>query len=49
MGTLIITHKGVKHEYLMNTKVMPHVFDKAAEDILKWFPEDAHVDFVEVC
>ena len=49
MGTLIITHEGVKHEYLMNTVVAPHVFDKACEGILKYFPVDAHVDFIEIC
>jgi len=48
MGTLIINHNGVKHEYLMNTVVAPHVFDKAIEGILRHFPLDAHVDFIEL-
>jgi len=44
MGKLIVNGK----EYLINTKVADHVIDKAIADILKWYPNDAIVDFVEL-
>lgn len=48
MGKLTITYKGKQHEYLINTQVDAHVMDKAIEDILKYFPKDAPIDFEEL-
>lgn len=47
MGKLIITYKGKQIEYLINTEVEPHVIMSAIEGILKYFPKDAPVDFIE--
>ena len=48
MGKLIITYKGKQYEYLINTVVPDHVSMQAIEHILKWFPKDAPVDFIEL-
>jgi hypothetical protein len=48
MGKLIITYKGNQYEYLINTAVPDHVSMQAIEHILKWFPKDAPVDFIEL-
>ena len=48
MGKLIITYKGEQLEYLINTKVVDHVSMKAIEHILKEFPPEAPVDFIEL-
>jgi len=47
MGTLVIEYDGKRKEYLINTRVLPHVMDKCVEDILKYYPSDAFVDFIE--
>jgi len=48
MGKLIITYKNEQIEYLINTAVAEHVSMKAIEEILKYFPADAPVDFIEL-
>lgn len=48
MGKLIVKHQGKSHEYLINTMLKDNVIDKIVEDILKWFPSDAEVDFIEL-
>ena len=47
IGKLLITYKAKTHEYLINTEVEDFVMDKAIEDILKYYPKDAEIDFVE--
>ena len=48
MGKLFITYSGKKIEYLSNTQVENHISMKAIEDILKYFPKDAPVEFEEL-
>lgn len=48
MGKLIIRHQGESHEYLINTSLKDNVIDKIVEDIIKWFPSDAEIDFIEL-
>jgi len=48
MGKLTVTYKGKQIEYLINTQVENHVSMKAIDEILKYFPKDAPVDFVEL-
>lgn len=48
MGKLIIRHQGESHEYLINTRLECNVVDNIINDILKWFPSDAEVDFIEL-
>jgi len=45
MGELIIHHKGDRLVYLINTDVANKVIEKTIDDILKWFPSDAFVEF----
>ena len=47
MGTLRILYNGEWKEYLINTQVDDHVMMKAIEDILKYFPKDAQIEFDE--
>ena len=47
MGTLRILYNGEWKEYLINTQVDDHVMMKAIEDILKYFPQDAQIEFDE--
>lgn len=47
MGTLRILYNGEWKEYLINTQVDDHVMMKAIEDILKYFPPDAQIEFDE--
>jgi len=44
MGKLIVDGK----EYLINTQLADHVIDKIIADILKWYPQDANVEFIEL-
>jgi len=48
MGKLIVTFMGETKEYLINTETLPHVQDAAVGMILKHYPQDAHVDFIEL-
>ena len=48
MGKLKILYKGKWQEYLINTEVDEHVTMKAIEDILKYFPKDAQIEFDEL-
>jgi hypothetical protein len=48
MGKLKILYKGKWQEYLINTEVDEHVMMKAIEDILKYFPKDAQIEFDEL-
>ncbi len=48
MGKLTVTYKGKQIEYLINTQVENHVSMKAIDEILKYFPKDETVDFVEL-
>ena len=48
MGTLVITYKDKVFNYLINTQVQSHVADKIVQDILKYYPPDVPVDFVEL-
>lgn len=45
MGTLKVLYKGKWYEYLINTQVQDFVMDKAIEDILKYYPKDAVVEW----
>lgn len=47
MGKLRVLYKDKWYEYLINTEVEDFVMDKAIEDILKYYPKDAEIDFVE--
>ena len=47
MGKLRILYKNKWYEYLINTEVEDFVMDKAIEDILKYYPKDAEVDWVD--
>ena len=47
MGKLRVLYKNKWYEYLINTEVENFVMDKAIEDILKYYPKDAEIDFVE--
>ena len=48
MHKMLLTYKNKTFEYLINTQVQPHVQDKIVEDILKHYPSDIPVDFVEL-
>ena len=47
MGKLRVLYKGKWYEYLINTEVEDFVMDKAIEDILKYYPKDAEVEWVD--
>ena len=47
MGELRVLYQGKWHEYLINTEVEDFVMDKAIEDILKYYPKDALVEWVD--
>ena len=47
MGKLRVLYKGKWYEYLINTEVEDFVMDKAIEDILKYYPKDAEIDWVD--
>ena len=47
MGKLRILYKCKWYEYLINTKVEDFVMDKAIEDILKYYPKDAEIEWVD--
>jgi len=47
MGKLRVLYKGKWYEYLINTEVESFVMDKAIEDILKYYPKDAEIDWVD--
>jgi hypothetical protein len=47
MGKLRVLYKGKWYEYLINTQVEDFVMDKAIEDILKYYPKDAEIDWVD--
>ena len=47
MGKLRVLYKNKWYEYLINTKVEDFVMDKAIEDILKYYPKDSEIDWVD--
>ena len=47
MGELKVLYKGKWYEYLINTEVEDFVMDKAIEDILKYYPKDAEIEWVD--
>ena len=47
MGELRVLYKGKWYEYLINTEVEDFVMDKAIEDILKYYPKDAEIEWVD--
>ena len=47
MGKLKILYKGKWYQYLINTEVEDFVMDKAIEDILKYYPKDAEIEWVD--
>ena len=47
MGKLRVLYKGKWYEYLINTEVESFVMDKAIEDILKYYPKDSEIDWVD--
>ena len=47
MGKLRILYKCKWYEYLINTQVEDFVMDKAIEDILKYYPKDAEIEWVD--
>lgn len=47
MGKLRVLYEGKWYEYLINTEVEDFVMDKAIEDILKYYPKDAEIDWVD--
>lgn len=47
MGKLRILYKNKWYEYLINTEVEDFVMDKAIEDILKYYPKDSEIDWVD--
>ena len=42
---MTILYKCKWYEYLINTQVEDFVMDKAIEDILKYYPKDAEIDW----
>ena len=42
-----ILYKCKWYEYLINTQVEDFVMDKAIEDILKYYPKDAEIEWVD--
>ena len=47
MGELKVLYKGKWYEYLINTEVEDFVMDKAIEDILKYYPKDSEIEWVD--
>ncbi len=47
MGKLRVLYKGKWYEYLINTEVEDFVMDKAIEDILKYYPKDSEIEWVD--
>ena len=47
MGKLRVLYKGKWYEYLINTEVENFVMDKAIEDILKYYPKDSEIEWVD--
>ncbi len=47
MGKLRVLYKSKWYEYLINTQVEDFVMDKAIEDILKYYPKDAEIEWVD--
>lgn len=48
MGKLVITWRGQTNEYLINTQLDDHIIDYVIEKILKHYPQEAEVDFIEL-
>ena len=48
MGELIITFMGETKKYLINTQVCEEALDSSLDNILKHYPQDAHVEFNEL-
>lgn len=42
---MIVTYKGKKYEYLINTEVSDLQMDKAVESILRDYPPDVPIDW----
>ena len=47
MGKLKILYKGKWYEYLINTQVIDKQLDNTIENILKYYPKDAVIEFEE--
>ena len=47
MGKLRVLYKSKWYEYLINTQVEDFVMDKAIEDILKYYPKDSEIEWVD--
>lgn len=45
--TMVVTSQTERRSYLLNNELAPHVLDKMVEDILKHWPKDALVDFID--
>ena len=48
MHKMLVTYKNKTFEYLINTQVEPHVQDQTVASILKHYPADVPLDFVEL-
>ncbi len=46
---MVINDKGTIHKYMINTQVAIHVQEKTCQDILKYFPDDAEINFEKIC
>jgi|SaaInl1SG_22_DNA_1037389.scaffolds.fasta_scaffold10293_6 hypothetical protein len=47
MGKLKVLYKGKWYEYLINTQVIDKQLDNTIENILKYYPKDAIIEFDE--
>ncbi len=47
MGKLRVLYEGKWYEYLINTEVEDFVMDKAIEDILKYYPKDSEIEWID--
>ena len=47
MGELKILYKGKYHRYLINTEVEDHVMMTCIENLLKHFPKDAEIEWID--
>ena len=48
MHKMLLTYKNKTFEYLINTQVEPHVADQTVASILKHYPEDVPLEFIDL-
>ena len=48
MGQLIVEYKGKKLDYLINLEMSQKAQDETVEGILRYYPPDVDIEFIEL-